>query len=166
MQCFQLQKISSSYIHVHPCQADLCPSHIHLCQKSFTHRVNTLKWGILSCACARRKNANPCCSSSNELSASLTDLLSKLKPPHCFSDIVTKSHHILFLLAFYKKDQCEGMALTLPPVSLQAVAWLPSWRKTVISLNGSNTGVLHNCSKKNNLERNPHQHAKHRVVHL
>jgi hypothetical protein len=26
----------------------------------------------------------------------------------CFSDIVTKSHHILFLLAFYKKINVKG----------------------------------------------------------
>jgi hypothetical protein len=48
-------------------------------------------------------------------------------------------------------------ALTLPPVSLQAVAWLASWRKTVISLNGSSMGVLHNCvatkEKKKKTER-------------
>ncbi len=48
-------------------------------------------------------------------------------------------------------------ALTIPHVSLQAVAWLASWRKTVISLNGASMGVLHNCvttkEKKNKRER-------------
>lgn len=41
----------------------------------------------------------------------------------------------------------ENGGLTSPQVSLQARAWLVSWRKTVMSLKGVSRNVLHSCTQ-------------------
>lgn len=48
-----------------------------------------------------------------------------------------------------------GVWLTSPQVSLQASAWLVSWRKTVMSLNGVSRNVLHSCKTTTTKEEEP-----------
>ena len=50
------------------------------------------------------------------------------------------------MLKTWKQRKME--LLTWPHVSLQAIAWLASWRNTVTSLNGISSIVLHNYTGK------------------